>query len=92
MAKAYTTAVGEGPFPSEQLGPMGDYLRQQGGEYGVVTGRPGVDARDQPVEAVVVGADGDHDQRAGAGAPDQGLPGLGVDHSHRTSPTFSAPG
>lgn len=40
VAKAYTTAVGEGPFPSEQLGPMGEYLRQQGGEFGVVTGRP----------------------------------------------------
>ena len=40
VAKAYTTAVGEGPFPSEQLGPMGEYLRQQGDEFGVVTGRP----------------------------------------------------
>jgi len=40
VAKAYTTAVGEGPFPSEQFGPIGEYLRQHGGEFGVVTGRP----------------------------------------------------
>lgn len=40
VAKAYTTAVGEGPFPSEQTGEAGDYLRTRGGEFGVVTGRP----------------------------------------------------
>ncbi|HLN65593.1 MAG TPA: adenylosuccinate synthase [Symbiobacteriaceae bacterium] len=40
VAKAYTTAVGEGPFPSEQAGEVGDYLRTQGAEFGVVTGRP----------------------------------------------------
>ena len=40
VAKAYTTAVGEGPFPSEQAGEIGEYLRRQGGEFGVVTGRP----------------------------------------------------
>ncbi|MDB4895509.1 MAG: purA [Firmicutes bacterium] len=40
VAKAYTTAVGEGPFPSEQEGAVGEYLRTKGGEFGVVTGRP----------------------------------------------------
>lgn len=40
VAKAYTTAVGEGPFPSEQFGEVGDFLREKGGEFGVVTGRP----------------------------------------------------
>ncbi len=40
VAKAYTTAVGEGPFPSEQEGEVGEYLRTKGGEFGVVTGRP----------------------------------------------------
>lgn len=40
VAKAYTTAVGEGPFPSEQLGEVGEYLRTKGAEFGVVTGRP----------------------------------------------------
>lgn len=40
IAKAYVTAVGEGPFPSEDTGAMGDYLREKGAEYGVVTGRP----------------------------------------------------
>jgi adenylosuccinate synthase len=40
VAKAYTTAVGEGPFPSEQEGPVGEFLRTQGAEFGVVTGRP----------------------------------------------------
>ncbi|MDO5747675.1 MAG: adenylosuccinate synthase [Actinomycetaceae bacterium] len=40
IAKAYTTRVGEGPFPTELSGPQGDKLRELGGEYGVTTGRP----------------------------------------------------
>ncbi|WP_073996781.1 adenylosuccinate synthase [Arcanobacterium urinimassiliense] len=40
VAKAYLTRVGEGPFPTELLGEEGDWLREQGGEYGVTTGRP----------------------------------------------------
>ena len=40
VIKAYTTRVGEGPFPTELLDAMGEHLRQTGGEYGVTTGRP----------------------------------------------------
>jgi adenylosuccinate synthase len=40
IAKAYTTRVGEGPFPSELLGEAGDNLRKAGGEFGATTGRP----------------------------------------------------
>ncbi|MGI8672526.1 MAG: adenylosuccinate synthase [Luteitalea sp.] len=40
VAKAYTTRVGEGPFPSELLDQMGQRLRDGGSEYGSVTGRP----------------------------------------------------
>ncbi len=40
VAKAYTTRVGAGPFPTELHGEQGDYLRELGGEYGVTTGRP----------------------------------------------------
>jgi adenylosuccinate synthase len=40
IAKAYTTRVGEGPFPSELLGDEGKQLRDRGQEYGAVTGRP----------------------------------------------------
>ena len=40
IAKAYTTRVGGGPFPSELLGPEGEALRAAGGEYGATTGRP----------------------------------------------------
>jgi adenylosuccinate synthase len=40
VAKAYTTRVGDGPFPTELTGPAGDHLRERGREYGVVTGRP----------------------------------------------------
>lgn len=40
VLKAYTTRVGEGPFPSEEKGEAGDLLRTQGGEYGTTTGRP----------------------------------------------------
>ena len=40
VAKAYTTRVGEGPFVTELHGTAGDELRQAGGEYGTVTGRP----------------------------------------------------
>lgn len=40
VAKAYTTRVGEGPFPTELLGAEGDALREAGGEFGVTTGRP----------------------------------------------------
>ncbi len=40
IAKAYTTRVGEGPFPTELTGEDGARLREQGGEYGATTGRP----------------------------------------------------
>jgi adenylosuccinate synthase len=40
IAKAYCTRVGEGPFPSEDFGGPGQRLRDAGGEYGSVTGRP----------------------------------------------------
>ena len=40
VAKAYTTRVGEGPFPTELFGEMGNRLRESGSEYGAVTGRP----------------------------------------------------
>jgi adenylosuccinate synthase len=42
--KAYSTRVGEGPFPTEIGGDLADFLRRQGGagheEFGTVTGRP----------------------------------------------------
>jgi adenylosuccinate synthase len=38
--KAYTTRVGEGPFPTEDRGEQGALLRERGHEYGTVTGRP----------------------------------------------------
>jgi len=40
VVKAYSTAVGEGPFPTELLDASGDHLREQGREYGATTGRP----------------------------------------------------
>jgi adenylosuccinate synthase len=40
IAKAYTTRVGGGPFPTELLDEMGAYLQKRGNEYGAVTGRP----------------------------------------------------
>ncbi|MBN9325816.1 MAG: adenylosuccinate synthase [Cellulomonas sp.] len=40
VAKAYTTRVGEGPFPTELLGEDGEWLRTTGGEFGTTTGRP----------------------------------------------------
>jgi len=40
IAKAYTTRVGAGPFPSELLDAMGDQIRERGGEFGTTTGRP----------------------------------------------------
>jgi len=39
ILKAYTTRVGSGPFPTELLDDMGEYLRTTGGEIGVTTGR-----------------------------------------------------
>jgi adenylosuccinate synthase len=39
ITKAYTTRVGEGPFPTEQKNEIGDYLGTTGKEFGVVTGR-----------------------------------------------------
>ena len=39
VAKAYTTRVGEGPFPTELLGEEGELLCQRGAEYGTTTGR-----------------------------------------------------
>lgn len=38
--KAYMTRVGHGPFPSEIAGDFAEALREKGGEYGSVTGRP----------------------------------------------------
>ena len=40
ISKAYTTRVGEGPFPTELKNEEGERLREQGGEYGATTGRP----------------------------------------------------
>jgi adenylosuccinate synthase len=40
VAKAYTTRVGAGPFPSELHEEMGEHIRQRGGEVGTTTGRP----------------------------------------------------
>ncbi|HEX7682626.1 MAG TPA: adenylosuccinate synthase [Trinickia sp.] len=40
VAKAYTTRVGEGPFPTELHGEAGAMLREKGREFGVNTGRP----------------------------------------------------
>ncbi|WP_457637963.1 adenylosuccinate synthase [Oceanithermus sp.] len=40
VAKAYTTRVGNGPFPTELQGEEAEYLRQKGAEFGVTTGRP----------------------------------------------------
>jgi len=39
VAKAYTTRVGAGPFPTEDTGEAGEYLRRVGGERGATTGR-----------------------------------------------------
>ncbi|WP_375638770.1 adenylosuccinate synthase [Bartonella sp. MF74HXZ] len=39
IAKAYTTRVGEGPFPTEQINDIGEFLGVRGHEFGVVTGR-----------------------------------------------------
>ena len=40
VVKAYSTRVGEGPFPTELLDETGDKIRERGHEYGTVTGRP----------------------------------------------------
>lgn len=39
IVKAYTTRVGEGPFPTEQENEIGEFLGTKGHEFGVVTGR-----------------------------------------------------
>ncbi len=39
IVKAYTTRVGEGPFPTEQKNEIGDKLGERGHEFGTVTGR-----------------------------------------------------
>jgi adenylosuccinate synthase len=40
ICKAYTTRVGEGPFPTEQKNDVGKMLGERGREFGTVTGRP----------------------------------------------------
>ena len=40
VAKAYTTRVGDGPFPTEINDAIGDQIREVGNEYGTTTGRP----------------------------------------------------
>ena len=40
VAKAYSTRVGEGPFPTEMTGEMAETIRARGNEYGATTGRP----------------------------------------------------
>lgn len=40
VAKAYTTRVGAGPFPTELFDETGDFLRNKGHEFGTNTGRP----------------------------------------------------
>ncbi|WP_291651794.1 adenylosuccinate synthase [Clostridium sp.] len=39
IAKAYTTRVGKGPFPTELDNEIGEWIREKGHEYGVTTGR-----------------------------------------------------
>ena len=39
ITKAYTTRVGEGPFPTEQVNEVGEFLGTRGHEFGTVTGR-----------------------------------------------------
>jgi len=40
VVKAYTTRVGEGPFPTELTDELGNIIRERGHEYGTTTGRP----------------------------------------------------
>lgn len=40
VVKAYTSKVGEGPFPTELSGKLAEQIREKGGEYGTTTGRP----------------------------------------------------
>ena len=40
VAKAYTTRVGKGPFPTELNDEIGETIRNKGGEFGTTTGRP----------------------------------------------------
>ncbi|MDL4840952.1 adenylosuccinate synthase [Aquibacillus rhizosphaerae] len=40
VSKAYTTRVGDGPFPTELQNEIGDKIREVGNEYGTTTGRP----------------------------------------------------
>jgi adenylosuccinate synthase len=40
IVKAYTTRVGEGPFPTEIFGELAETIRKTGNEYGSTTGRP----------------------------------------------------
>ena len=40
ITKAYTTRVGQGPFPTEDEGEIGQLLGKRGHEFGTVTGRP----------------------------------------------------
>ncbi len=40
ICKAYTTRVGEGPFPTELFGDLATHIREKGHEYGTVTKRP----------------------------------------------------
>jgi adenylosuccinate synthase len=51
VAKAYTTRVGQGPFPTEDTGELGNLLRESGAEFGSTTGRP---RRCGPFDAAVV--------------------------------------
>ena len=40
VSKSYTTRVGAGAFPTEQVNALGDLIRERGAEYGTTTGRP----------------------------------------------------
>ena len=40
VVKAYTTRVGDGPFPTELTEEIGAFLQKEGREFGVTTGRP----------------------------------------------------
>jgi adenylosuccinate synthase len=40
VTKAYVTRVGSGPFPTEDLGDVGEAMRERGQEFGTTTGRP----------------------------------------------------
>ena len=90
IAKAYTTRVGAGPFPTELHDDIGETIRARGGEFGTTTGRAAAHRLARPRRAALRGA-AEHADRARRSPSSTCSPGSTASRSARATAAPTAP-